>query len=156
MNFVESAIEARSCHTVAAQRKKTLTVIAEQFLMTDDPGRKCTAAGNALLGVYSSQATPFPHREFRLADEARNLVRGVPILHRALLDELVERHFDSFQSARDVELLDGHDSPRFLFSKGMRRRGIAGVSSKGISGNRACNLKGPSAVVTLDLWGCPT
>jgi hypothetical protein len=52
--------------------QQALALKAQNFFMTHGPCSECFTAGSLLCGTNAPKATPFPHRELRLAEESRS------------------------------------------------------------------------------------
>src|SRR5262249_16819418 len=69
------------------QRQQPFLLVAEQLLIRDDPGRIRAPTALAFRGADSTQAAPLPHREFRLTQQASQLLGRVPFLRSLPLDQ---------------------------------------------------------------------
>src|SRR5262249_49763020 len=80
------------------------------LLMRDGPGGISTPTALAFRGADSTQAAPLPHREFRLTQQASQLLGRVPFLRLLPLDQQGEQALDSIQP-----LLEPHTCSHFSF-----------------------------------------
>jgi hypothetical protein len=82
-------------------------MVAQQFVVTDDPGRICPPPRVAFLGLDATVATPLTYCEFCLPEDICNLGSGIPFLGMFTFDEGGEEAFDPLQTVCEIGFVHG-------------------------------------------------
>src|SRR5271166_84014 len=87
----------RSYRAVDPDSDQTLTLIAQELLVTDNPRGKRATAGFPFLGPDPTQSRPFADGEVSLADDLSELLRCVPIAYLLALHQHGKDFLNPFQ-----------------------------------------------------------